>query len=89
MLKICDGAGDPCDSVCGGAGCGKCGGVSCGEGAVTKSMRAIELANDSETLLVTRKREVETIYNRVSVSLHQETGPQRLQGRSREFVLGV
>jgi len=66
-LKVCDGAGDPCDAVCGGAGCGKCGGpVSCDEGAVTKSIQAIDLANQSESILVVRKREIETIYNSVS-----------------------
>ena len=67
-LKVCDGAGDPCDSVCGGAGCGKCGGgVSCDEGAVTKSIQAIDLANQSESILVVKKREIESIYNRVGI----------------------
>jgi len=53
--------------VCGGAGCGKCGGpVSCDEGAVTKSIQAIDLANQSESILVVKKREIETVYNSVS-----------------------
>lgn len=36
---VCDGRGtvDTCDTLCGGAGCGKCGGISCGEGAATKA----------------------------------------------------
>ena len=68
LLKVCDGAGDPCDSVCGGAGCGKCGGsVSCDEGAVTKSMEAIDLCNQSESILIVKKREIETVFNRVSI----------------------
>lgn len=29
---ICGAPGDPCDELCGGAGCGKCGGPSCGDG---------------------------------------------------------
>ena len=71
MLKVCDGAGDPCDSVCGGAGCGKCGGgVSCDEGAVTKSIQAIDLSNQSESILVVKKREIETIFNRVGIGFH-------------------
>jgi len=70
-LKVCDGAGDPCDSVCGGAGCGKCGGgVSCDEGAVTKSLQAIDLANQSESILVVKKREIESVFNRVSIGFH-------------------
>ena len=70
-MKVCDGAGDPCDSVCGGAGCGKCGGgVSCDEGAVTKSLQAIDLANQSESILVVKKREIESVFNRVSIGFH-------------------
>ena len=66
LLKVCDGAGDPCDPVCGGAGCGKCGGgVSCDEGAVTKSMQAIDLSNQSESILVVKKRQIESVFNRV------------------------
>lgn len=29
---VCGARGDPCDDLCGGAGCGKCGGPSCSEG---------------------------------------------------------
>ena len=69
FLQICDGAGDPCDDVCGGAGCGKCGGgVSCDEGAVTKATQAVDLSNQSESILVVRKREIEAVFNQVGVS---------------------
>jgi len=69
VVKVCDGAGDPCDSVCGGAGCGKCGGgVSCDEGAVTKSLQAIDLSNQSESILIVKKREIESVYIRVGIS---------------------
>jgi len=69
VSKVCDGAGDPCDSVCGGAGCGKCGGgLSCDEGAVTKSIQAVELANQSQTILVVKQREVESVFTRVGDS---------------------
>lgn len=47
---VCDRGGDPCDSHCGGAGCGKCGGISC-EGAVTNADNALKTAQDAyETL---------------------------------------
>jgi len=54
--------------VCGGAGCGKCGGpVSCDEGAVTMSIQAVDLANQSESILIVKKRQVETIFNQVGI----------------------
>jgi len=66
---VCDGNGDPCDSLCGGAGCGKCGGsVSCQDGAVTISDNAISLANRSETILRTKREETEILLTRVSES---------------------
>ncbi|GAB6026920.1 laminin beta [Chamberlinius hualienensis] len=48
---VCDGKGDPCDSLCGGAGCGQCGGLSCGNGAVTKADNALQLAKDADATL--------------------------------------
>jgi len=67
-LEVCDGAGDPCDAACGGAGCGTCGGgVSCDEGAVTKSIQAVDLANQSQSILVVTKREIDIVYNSVSI----------------------
>uniref|UniRef100_A0A224X9G7 Putative netrin axonal chemotropic factor n=1 Tax=Panstrongylus lignarius TaxID=156445 RepID=A0A224X9G7_9HEMI len=43
--KICDKEGDPCDTLCGGAGCGKCGGsISCESGAVGKAAAALSIA---------------------------------------------
>lgn len=40
-LQMCDKHGDPCDSLCGGAGCGFCGGVSCENGATKKADNAL------------------------------------------------
>lgn len=48
---VCDGRGDPCSALCGGAGCGKCGGLSCNKGAVTKADEALRLARNADTLL--------------------------------------
>lgn len=55
--KVCDGSGtvSKCDTLCGGAGCGKCGGLSCDMGAVTRAENAFELAKDAEN--VTREKE--------------------------------
>ena len=59
---VCDGEtsrDDPCDDLCGGAGCGKCGDVSCGEGALTKSQDALKDAKDAEQLLKKKDLEAE------------------------------
>ena len=54
---MCDGAGEPCDLRCGGAGCGKCGGASCDDGAVTKSANALDFAKRADETLRTKSKE--------------------------------
>jgi coxsackievirus/adenovirus receptor len=56
---VCDGRGDPCDSLCGGGGCGKCGALSCEEGSVTKAENALSLAKEAEGILRNRQSESE------------------------------
>jgi len=56
---VCDGRGDPCDSLCGGGGCGKCGALSCDEGSVTKAESALSLAKEAEGILRNRQSESE------------------------------
>ncbi|XP_063890049.1 laminin subunit beta-1-like isoform X2 [Scylla paramamosain] len=48
---VCDHRGDPCDALCGGAGCDKCGGLSCNEGLVNIVDLALTFAEDAETEL--------------------------------------
>lgn len=49
---ICDGRGDPCHDICGGAGCKTCGeSISCSEGAKQKVETALRLADETETIL--------------------------------------
>ena len=69
---VCDGdttREDPCDDLCGGAGCGKCGDVSCGEGALTKSQDALKDAEDAEKLLKEKDLEAEEALNKIN-SVH-------------------
>ena len=40
--------GNPCDEICGGAGCGRCGGSSCENGALQRSKLALELSKKAE-----------------------------------------
>lgn len=49
---VCDGHGDPCDSICGGAGCSSCGtSISCENGAKQLAETALSLANSTEIAL--------------------------------------
>ena len=69
---VCDGEtsrDQPCDDLCGGAGCGKCGDVSCQEGALTKSQDALKDAKDAEALLKKKDLEAEEALNKIN-SVH-------------------
>ena len=59
---VCDGettVDEPCDDLCGGAGCGKCGDVSCGEGALTKAQDAVTDAKEAEKILAEKHPKAE------------------------------
>merc|ERR1740123_2513509 len=69
---VCDGEtsrDNPCDDLCGGAGCGKCGDVSCGEGALTKSQDAVKDAKEAEMLLKEKDLVAEEALNKIN-SVH-------------------
>jgi len=70
VTQVCDGRGEPCDSLCGGAGCGKCGGLSCEDGSVTKANNAMDLAKRAEKTLAERKTESQALLSEVGVSRH-------------------
>lgn len=53
--QICDKRGDPCDSVCGGAGCSNCGGFSCENGALTRAQKALEYVKDAENKIKSKE----------------------------------
>lgn len=49
---VCDKRGDPCDAICGGAGCSSCGSsISCENGAKQQAESALNIANSTETAL--------------------------------------
>lgn len=54
--QVCGKRGDPCDSLCGGAGCGHCGGfLSCEHGATTHAEEALKVAKDAEKAITSKK----------------------------------
>lgn len=64
--QICDKRGDPCDSLCGGAGCGKCGGISCEKGAFTKADTALTYARDTEKIIKEKEQQADDLIRSVS-----------------------
>ncbi|XP_044764891.1 laminin subunit beta-1 isoform X1 [Coccinella septempunctata] len=64
---VCDGRGDPCDSICGGAGCSSCGNsISCEDGAKQQAETALSLANSSEIALRTKEGIINNFIRNVS-----------------------
>ena len=62
--QVCDGEtsiNEPCDNLCGGAGCGKCGGISCLSGALSKAEEAVKSAESADKLLVEKERKAEQV----------------------------
>ena len=71
---VCDGETSrdrPCDSLCGGAGCGKCGGLSCQEGALTRAQEALQNSKAAEKIFAKKDLDAEGMLNKVS-SVHTD-----------------
>lgn len=83
---VCDGRGDPCDSLCGGGGCGKCGALSCDEGSVTKAENALSLAKEAESVLRNRQSGSEEMMRGVRQA---ETDAESARQVAREALLAA
>lgn len=66
--KMCDKRGDPCDSICGGAGCNHCGGISCERGALTKAEKAFMYAKDTEKIIKEKEDAADDLIRSMSQS---------------------
>lgn len=66
--QVCDKRGDPCDSLCGGAGCNKCGGISCDKGALTRAESALNYAKDTEKSIKEKEQQADELIRSVSHS---------------------
>jgi len=64
--KICDKRGDPCDNVCGGAGCKKCGGLSCDKGALNKATKALDYVKQTDKNIKEKEEQAEDLIRSVS-----------------------
>lgn len=64
--QVCDKRGEPCDSLCGGAGCNKCGGISCEKGALTRAETALNYAKDTEKIIKEKEQLADDLIRSVS-----------------------
>lgn len=64
--KMCDKRGDPCNDLCGGAGCDSCGGLSCEKGAYTRAEKALNYAKDTEKILKEKEEQAEELIRSLS-----------------------
>lgn len=79
--QICDKRGDPCDALCGGAGCGKCGGISCEKGALTKAETALNYAKDTEKIIKEKEQQADEFIRSVS---HGKTDAVEAHKKAKE-----
>lgn len=64
--NVCDKRGDPCDNLCGGAGCSSCGGLSCEKGALTKAEKALAYVRDTEKVIKEKDEVAEDLIRSMS-----------------------
>ncbi|XP_059469528.1 laminin subunit beta-1 isoform X2 [Neocloeon triangulifer] len=63
---VCGRRGDPCDNLCGGAGCDQCGGLSCEEGAVTKAVQSMDIARDNDQIIKEKETKAEELFRGIT-----------------------
>lgn len=79
--QVCDKRGDPCDSLCGGAGCSKCGGISCEKGALTRAETALNYAKDTEAIIREKEQKADDLIRSVSST---KTGASDAHRKAKE-----
>ncbi|XP_031335758.1 laminin subunit beta-1 isoform X2 [Photinus pyralis] len=89
---VCDGRGDPCDVICGGAGCGSCGmAISCENGAKQQAENALSLANTTEFVLKDKEVKANDFIRNVSQfnTTHAKLLAQEAHDRAYEAFLST
>ncbi|XP_021926605.1 laminin subunit beta-1 isoform X2 [Zootermopsis nevadensis] len=84
---VCDKRGDPCDPLCGGAGCGVCGGLSCEHGAVTKADRALGVAKDAEKAIQDKENDAEELLRGISQAKEETVTARNLAKQAYDTAL--
>lgn len=78
--QICSRRGDPCDALCGGAGCGHCGGLPCEDGAVSKAENALGFAQEASQHIHDKKAKAEELFRGISQAKGEtETAKKKAQ----------
>ena len=68
---------EPCDELCGGAGCNQCGGISCLKGALSKAEDSVKSATAADEMLVEKDRKAAQVSTVVFFNLKKTTRRQR------------
>lgn len=82
--QMCDKRGDPCDSLCGGAGCDHCGGLSCEKGAITKADKALSYVKDVEKSIKTKDGVAEDLIR--SLNQAKQNASDALEKSERAYL---
>lgn len=82
--QLCDKRGDPCDSLCGGAGCDHCGGLSCEKGAITKADKALAYVKDVEKSIKTKDGVAEDLIR--SLNQAKQNASDALEKSERAYL---
>lgn len=85
--QMCDKRGDPCDSLCGGAGCDRCGGLSCEKGAITMAERALSYVKDVEKSIKTKDGIAEDLIR--SLNQAKQNASDALEKSKRSYLEAV
>ncbi|KAF4532826.1 hypothetical protein B566_EDAN002677 [Ephemera danica] len=84
---VCDKRGDPCDQLCGGAGCGLCGGISCEDGAVTKADGALDFATDADKNIKDKEARAEELLRGITQAKQDAVTAKELAVDAHELAL--
>lgn len=85
--QMCDKRGDPCDSLCGGAGCDHCGGLSCEKGAITMADKALSYVKDVEKSIKTKDGVAEDLIR--SLNQAKQNASDALEKSKRAYLEAV
>lgn len=85
--QMCDKRGDPCDSLCGGAGCDHCGGLSCEKGAITMADKALSYVKDVEKSIKSKDGVAEDLIR--SLNQAKQNASDALEKSERAYLEAV